>query len=179
MMTCHTYEESRTGTLLVQMVVDTPRGPLGLLGGRRGVQVVSMAFAGVSLLAGAPFAAGSTGVVLSNMLARSCVTGAPSAQPHRRRERDMIARRVSRGAIGANSAMCIAGPELYPTESRGLGASIARLCFLLGSVPAASWVYADRPMAVIASGVAVANLLGAVLAATLPETAGVLLAGTA
>ena len=74
--------------------------------------------------------------------------------------------------------MCIAGPELYPTESRGLGASIARLCFLLGSVPAASWVYADRPMAVTASGVAVANLLGAVLAATLPETAGVLLAGT-
>ena len=72
-----------------------------------------------------------------------------------------------------NGGMWIAAPELYPTRVRGLGANTAFLFNVLGSIPASSWVYAELPSWVVGGGISVANLLVAVIALTLPETAGI------
>ena len=77
------------GTLLVGMVVDAPRGPRGLCGGRRGVQVSAYALCAVCVLGAA-------------LLPRACAL--PCA---------MAARALG---AAANSAMWIAAPELYPTH---------------------------------------------------------------
>lgn len=139
------------GTFLVQLVVDRPRGPAGMLGGRRGVQVLGFGAAGIATLLGALCAPQSAAALLCNMVARSLVAA-------------------------ANSAMSIAAPELYETTDRGLGSSLARLAYLLGSAPAAYWAYSSVSREVVAAGISVANLLAALLAATLPETTGVQLA---
>ena len=139
------------GTLLVQLVVDQPRGALGLLGGRRGVQVFGFGAAGLAVLTSTLCAEQTVATLICNMLARSLVAA-------------------------ANSAMSIAAPELYETTDRGLGSSLARLAYLVGSVPAASWAYASVDRRAIAAGISAANLLAAVVAATLPETTGLQLA---
>ena len=77
------------GTLLVGLVVDSPQGPRGLCGGRRGVQVSAYTLCAVCALGAA---------VLPRAPALLCA---------------MTARAVG---AAANSAMWIAAPELYPTH---------------------------------------------------------------
>jgi hypothetical protein len=77
------------GTLLVQFLVDSPRGPRGLLGGRRGCSAL-----GYTLTALAGFAMafrtqiGDTGVLVSASIARAALAA-------------------------SNAAMWIAAPEMY------------------------------------------------------------------
>jgi hypothetical protein len=115
------------------------------------VQVLGYGAAGIATLLGALCAPQSAAALLCNMVARSLVAA-------------------------GTSAMSIAAPELYETTDRGLGSSLARLAYLVGSAPAAYWAYSSASREVIAAGISVANLLAALLAATLPETTGVQLA---
>merc|ERR1719469_922273 len=138
------------GTLLVGLVVDSPQGPRGLCGGRRGVQVSAYSLCAVCALGAA---------VLPRAPALLC---------------SMAARAVG---AAANSAMWIAAPELYPTHVRGLGASVTSLFALLGAVPASAWVNTEQPAWLRAAGISIANVLAAAFAASLPETAGLTLQG--
>ena len=134
----------------MQLVVDSPRGPHGLLGGRRGVQMLAFSLCALS------GAAMSLGVPV---IGEAGVTGFGV---------------VSRFALAAgNAAMWIAAPEMYPTRVRGLGANTAFLFNVLGCIPASNWVYSGMDTWLIGGAIAIANLGVAVLAAFLPETAGI------
>ena len=65
----------------------------------------------------------------------------------------------------------------YPTRVRTVGANAAFLINLLGSVPASGWVESGHSPALIASGIAAANLVAGILVLLLPETCGVSLGG--
>jgi len=138
------------GTLLVQLVVDSPRGPFGLWGGRRGVQICAFTVLATS---SATMALG-VGVIGS-----TAVT---------------VLAALSRFSLAAgNSAMWIAAPEMYPTRVRGLGANTAFLFNVMGCIPASNWVYSGLPGWLIGAVIAAANLSVAVIASFLPETAGI------
>lgn len=137
------------GTFLVQALVDKPRGPDGLLGGRRGCAVVgylTVALAG-SLMA-LKGSIGKAGVLACGCLARAALAA-------------------------SNAAIWIASPEHYPTHVRGIGVNVAYLMNTLGCVPASLWVYAPLPSWLIAAAVGAANLAAGAIAWALPETAGV------
>ena len=136
------------GVLLVQLLIDRPRGPMGLLGGRRGCQVVSyLLCGGFAAMMASESLIGSSGVLLVSMLSRAMLAA-------------------------GNSAMWVAAPEQYPTVSRGLGANAAFLANVLGSIPASQLVYAPWPRWMVAAGIGSANVLAGLLALCLPETAG-------
>ena len=102
------------GVALLQLIIDRPMGPKGLLGGRRGSQASGYFLASLFgfLMA---FELGPVGVVVMGVLSRALITT-------------------------ANSAMTIAAPELYATETRTVGINIAFALNLLGSAPASEWV---------------------------------------
>merc|ERR1711998_805460 len=73
-----------------------------------------------------------------------------------------------------NSALQVAMPELYPIRVRSTGTGVANwLGGCLGSIPCAWLVYSEAPPMVIAAVLGGCNLLAALLALALPETAGV------
>ena len=67
----------------------------------------------------------------------------------------------------------VAAPEQYPTYVRGVGANAAFLANVLGSIPASYLVYADVQRWIVAASIGAANVVVALLALALPETAGV------
>ncbi len=137
------------GTLLVQFVIDRPRGPFGLFGGRRGVQSLGYMTCGLlTVLMAQGSLIGATGVVVVSCLSRMLLAA-------------------------SNSAMWVAAPEQYPTKYRGFGANTAFLANVIGSVPAAALVYAPLPRWMVATGIGAANILAGCLALALPETAGI------
>lgn len=136
------------GTLLVQFVIDAPQGPGGLFGGRRGVQGLGYIICGLlAMLMAQGGLIGAKGVIIVSCLSRAMLAA-------------------------ANSAMWVAAPEQYPTKHRGLGANTAFLANVIGSVPAAMFVYAPIPRWIVAAGIGAANVLAGCLALMLPETAG-------
>ena len=140
------------GMLLVQFVIDRPRGPLGLLGGRRGVQSLGYISCGLlTALMAQGALLGANGVIAVSCLSRMLLAA-------------------------SSSAMWVAAPEQYPTKYRGFGANTAFLFNVIGSMPAAALVYAPLPRWMVASGIGTAHVLAGCLALALPETAGMDLA---
>ena len=140
------------GLFLVQFVIDRPRGPFGLLGGRRGVQSLGYISCGLlTALMAQGALLGANGVIAVSCLSRMLLAA-------------------------ASSAMWVAAPEQYPTKYRGFGANTAFLFNVIGSVPAAALVYAPLPRWIVASGIGTAHVLAGCLALALPETAGMDLA---
>ena len=72
----------------------------------------------------------------------------------------------------ANSAMTIAAPELYATETRTVGINIAFALNLLGSAPASEWVASKFSPLATAALLSFANVVAGCCALALPETAG-------
>ncbi len=177
------------GTLLVQLVVDAPRGPAGLLGGRRGVQIVAFmvcAGAGAVMALGVGII-GTAGVTVFGVVSRFALAAGNSAmwiaavedgalKPTTTVASSLVRLRCAHRSDGADR---LGGrfppwqPEMYPTRVRGLGANTAFLFNVLGCIPASNWVYSGLPSWLIGAVIAVANLVVAVLAGFLPETAGI------
>ena len=110
------------GVLVVQLLVDRAwTGPWRWLCGRRGTQVTMYALSALfGFLLGFPKELGPDGLLICAMISRASITA-------------------------ANSAMWIAAPEMYPTRARAIGANIAFLINLLGSLPASAWVTSGKP----------------------------------
>ena len=134
------------GVALLQLIIDRPMGPKGLLGGRRGSQASGYFLASLFgfLMA---FELGPVGVVVMGVLSRALITT-------------------------ANSAMTIAAPELYATETRTVGINIAFALNLLGSAPASEWVASKFSPLATAALLSFANVVAGCCALALPETAG-------
>jgi hypothetical protein len=113
------------GVVIVEMFIDKPRGPYGMLGGRRGLQTIGYVVASIAVML--------TGVYMHDLSHMSLIA------------LTSIARTFS---TTANATTWIAAAELYPPRARAFGTAAAFLINLIGCAPAAVRVHPRRPVCV-------------------------------